>query len=144
MSEERVTLSAALTGFRQKVLNEKALRLITSEDVRLQDTPYWIAYSFTNRFSRPLTWKWLTTHWDWIKANLGSDHAFSFLPIYSARSFSEPAFLQEYKIFFESVMEPSLARSYKQGVEMIEWQSAWKERALKEAKTFFKAQAEKH
>lgn len=143
MGEERVTLSAALTGFRQKALNERALKLISSKDVRLQDTPYWIAYSFTNRFSRPLTWEWLTGNWDWVKANLGSDHAFSFMPIYSARAFSDKDFLKDYERFFESVMEPSLARSFKQGVEMIEWQSAWKERALKETKVFFKSEAEK-
>lgn len=140
LSEERISLTAALTGFKQKELNKKALALITSSDVRLQDTPYWIAYSFTNRFSRVQTWEWLTSHWDWVKTNLGSDHAFTYMPMYSARAFSDAAFLKDYQKFFKSVMEPSLARSFKQGVEMIEWQSAWRDRALKEVKTFFKAQ----
>jgi hypothetical protein len=36
-------------------------------------------------------------------------------------------------------MEPSLDRAYKQGIEMIEWQSAWRDRDLAEVKAYFAA-----
>jgi len=140
LSEERVTLTAALTGFKQPELIKRALRLITSDDVRLQDASYWIAYSFLNRFAREETWKWLQKNWGWLKENLGSDHSFSYMPIYAARAFSREDFINEYRDFFTEVMEPVLERSYKQGIEMIEWQSAWRKRDLKEIKTFFVAQ----
>jgi len=37
-------------------------------------------------------------------------------------------------------MSITMERSFNQGVEMIEWQSAWKKRSLREVKTFFDAQ----
>lgn len=140
LSEERVTLSAALTGFEQPELINKALSIIKTKDVRTQDVVYWIAYSFINRHGRTQTWQWLKDNWQWLDDRLGKDMSFSRLPIYAARSFSDEKFLKQYKQFFTSVMRPALDRTYKQGIEMIEWQSAWKAKALNEAKTFFSAQ----
>jgi puromycin-sensitive aminopeptidase len=137
LSEERVILSAALTGFKQPELIEKALSTINSKDVRLQDVVYWIAYSFINRHAKTATWQWLQKNWDWLKEQLGTDLSFYRMPIYVARSFSDEAFLKDYQKFFLGQMSPALERSYKQGTEMIEWQSAWKARALKEIKVFF-------
>ncbi len=139
LSEERVTLSAAITGFRQPELVKRALGLITSDTVRLQDVPYWIAYSFLNRHAKQQTWQWMQQNWDWLHQHMGSDLSFYRLPIYSARSSSDIKFLEAYKKFFTSVMSKSLERSYRQGIEMIEWQSSWKHHALAETKIFFEA-----
>lgn len=136
-SEERVTIAAALTNFKQPELIQRALSLITTDIVRLQDVMYWIAYSFSNRFAQRATWEWLTANWDWIKQNLGGDLAFYRMPIYAARPFSDSAFLKEYIAFFEGVMVPALDRSVKQGIEMIEWQAAWRNRDLQAVKDFF-------
>jgi len=138
-AEERVTIAAALTCFKQPELIQRALSLITTDTVRLQDVAYWIAYSFANRFARQATWEWTKENWKWLKDNLGSDMSFTRMPVYVARSMSTAAFLPEYKAFFESVMEPSLDRAYKQGIEMIEWQSAWRDRDLAEVKAYFAA-----
>ena len=136
-SEERVTLAAALTDFKQPELIQRALAMITTDEVRLQDVMYWIAYSFSNRYSRAATWQWLTENWSWIEKNLGGDLAFYRMPVYAARSFSDAAFLPVYTEFFESVMKPALERSVKQGVEMIQWQSEWRKRDLEALKEFF-------
>lgn len=136
-SEERVTIAAALTNFKQPELIQRALALITTDTVRLQDVMYWIAYSFSNRFAQRATWEWLTENWEWIKQNLGGDLAFYRMPIYAARPFSDSAFLKEYTDFFESVMVPALDRSVKQGIEMIQWQAAWRDRDLHAVKDFF-------
>lgn len=138
-AEERVTLAAGITNFHQPELIAKALALITTDTVRLQDVMYWVSYSFSNRFARQATWDWVRENWGWLKENLGSDMSFTRLPMFVARSTSDAAFLKEYKAFFESVMEPSLDRAYKQGIEMIEWQSAWRERDLAAIKQYFKA-----
>ena len=61
------------------------------------------------------------------------------MPVYVARVTSHSNFLPEYKQFFESVMEPSIDRAYKQGMEMIEWQSAWRDRDLKAIQDYFTA-----
>jgi aminopeptidase N len=139
MSEERITLAAAITDFEQPELIKRALDMITTDDVRLQDVVYWIAYSFSNRYAREATWDWMVANWQWLKDNLGSDLSFYRMPIYAARACSDADFLEEFKQFFEGVMEPALERSVKQAVEMIEWQSEWKKRDFEAIKTFFAA-----
>lgn len=138
LSEERVTLSAALASFEQPKIIRQALAQVMTDDVRLQDAAYWVVYSFMNRHARELTWQWLVKNWQWLHDNLGTDLSFSRFPLYAARSFSNIKFLPEYKKFFESVMNPGLERSFKQGVEMIEWQAAWKKRDITAVATFFK------
>jgi len=113
--------------------------MIISDDVRLQDVAYWIAYSFTNRHARKLTWEWVKTNWDWLHQNMGTELSFYRMPIYVARVHSDESFIKEYETFFKPKLSPAMDRSYKQGIEMLQWQSAWKERSLKEVQTFFKA-----
>lgn len=135
--EERVTLAAALTNFHNTELIARSLDLIRSDVVRLQDIGYWVAYSFMNRFARDDTWKWMTENWQWLKDNLGADLSFYRMPIYAARMYSRADFLPTFKAFFDSVTEPALERSIKQGIEMIEWQSEWKKRDFAALKAYF-------
>jgi aminopeptidase 2 len=136
-SEERTTIAAALTGFKQPALIKSALSKIDTPDVRLQDVAYWLAYSFINRHAKQATWEWMVSHWDWLEENLGSDLSFYRMPVYAARSYSDRSFLKTYKSFFEKVLSPSLERSYRQGIETIEWQADWKKRDLKTIKHYF-------
>ena len=136
-SEDRIKLTAGLTNFKQPELINRALDTIITEDVRLQDVMYWVAYSFMNRYARGRTWEWMVENWEWLEKNLGTDLAFYRMPIYAARVISDAKFLQTYKKFFETVRTPGLDRSINQGIEMIEWQSAWKQRDLAAVKTFF-------
>ncbi len=140
LSEERTSIAAALTGFKQSELTKRALAQIDSKSVRLQDVSYWIAYSFMNRHARSLTWDWLQTKWGWLNDNLGTDLAFYRMPIYAARVFSDKKFIKKYQDFFLPKISPALERSYKQGLEILEIQADWKKRDLKEVKTFFKNQ----
>jgi puromycin-sensitive aminopeptidase len=138
-SEERVTLAVALTGFKQPALIKRALALITTDDVRLQDASYWIAYSFSNRHAKQAAWQWVQSHWDWLESNMGSDLSFYRLPNYVARAFSDEKFLPEFKEFFESHMSTAFERPVKQAVETIQWQAAWRRRDLAAVKKYFKA-----
>lgn len=135
-SEERVTLAAALTQFEQPRLINQALSLITGSNVRLQDAPYWVAYSFMNRHARQITWKWLIDNWEWMVKNLGSDLSFFRMPIYAGRAFSDDEFLKEFTNFFESHMSPAFERPVNQAIETIQWQSAWKKRDLDAIKQY--------
>jgi aminopeptidase N len=139
LSDERLTLSAAITGFKQPELIDKALSMINSDTVRLQDVAYWIAYSLLNRHARAQTWQWVQDNWEWLEKNLGNDLSFYRMPVYVARVFSDRSFIPEYKKFFEPKLSPALDRSYNQGLEMLVWQSAWRERDLKIVKAFFKS-----
>jgi aminopeptidase N len=138
-NEEKLNLCSALTGFEQPELVARALSLITTEYIRLQDVPYWIAYSFANRHARQAAWEWLKKNWGWLEEHLGTDLSFYRMPIYVARGFSDEKFIDEYKKFFGKVLSPAFERSYNQGLEMIEWQSAWKKRDLMLVKAFLRA-----
>lgn len=142
-ADERLTLVAAITGFKQPELIDRALAMITTEKVRLQDVAYWLAYSFANRYAHKQTWQWLQDNWKWVEENLGTDLSFYRMPLYVARGCSDKTFIKEYQTFFEPKLSPAMDRSYRQGIEMLQWQSAWKDRSLKEVKTFFKAHQEK-
>lgn len=135
-SEERVTLGSAVTGFKQPDLIERALKEITGKNVRLQDSTYWIIYSFSNRHARQTTWQWLKDNWDWLEKNLGSDHSYFRLPIYAGRYFSDKAFLPEFTEFFEAHTNPGFERPIKQAIETIQWQADWKDRDLDVIKKF--------
>lgn len=136
--EERVTLSGALTGFKQPELIDRALAMISSDNVRLQDAAYWIAYSFMNRYARQQSWEWLTTNWEWLEDNLGSEPSFFRLPNYVSRGFSDVAFLPEFTEFFDAHMRPGFVRSVKQAKETIQWQAAWRTRDLAKLQDYFK------
>lgn len=138
-SEERVTLSAALTNFRQPELISRALDQIDSRDVRLQDAAYWIAYSFTNHHARDATWDWMTSHWAWLSDTMGSDLSFFRMPNFAARAYSDAAFLPTYVNFFSQNLSPAFDRPFKQGVETIQWQAAWRARDLASVKKYFQA-----
>ncbi len=139
LSDEKVTIAAALTGFKQEKLIKRALGMIVTDAVRLQDVAYWIAYSFMNRHGRDITWQWLKDNWAWLEENLGSDLSFYRTPIYVARVHGDGAFVKEYEAFFKPKLSPSFERAYHQGLEMLQWQSAWKDRDYKEILAFFKA-----
>ncbi len=137
-SEERLNLCSAICGFKQPKLIKKALSLITTDTVRLQDVAYWIAYSFSNRYAREQAWQWLKQNWDWLESNLGTDLSFYRMPVYVARGYSVDGFLPEYKKFFVKVLSPAFERSYNQGIEIIEMNASWKKRDLKLVINFLK------
>jgi aminopeptidase 2 len=136
-SEDRVTLSAALTNFKQPEVIAKALEQIQGKDVRLQDAAYWVAYSFANRYARDTTWDWLVANWQWLENNMGSDLSFYRMPNYAARNYSDASFLPTFRKFFESHLSAAFDRPVKQAVETIQWQSAWRSRDLNAIKNYF-------
>jgi len=138
LSEERTTLIVALSSFRQSELIDKTLEFIKSENVRSQDVAYWVAYSFTNRFAKDQTWDWVKKNWKWLEDSQGTELALFRMPIYAARSFSDHKFLVEYKRFFEPRLDPSLERSYKQGLEIINIQSVWKIKSFEKLQKFMR------
>lgn len=139
-SEIRTTLAAAITGFKQPELVQEALEMVKTSTVRNQDAGYWIAYGLMNRFGRDIAWKWMRDNWAWLENNLGSDLSFYRFPVYAARVFTGEKYLKEFKKFFEPKKSPALERSIKQGIEMIEWHTAWYDRDHKEVLKYLKSQ----
>ncbi len=139
-SEERLNLCSAICGFEDPELIQKALEMIRSDHVRLQDVAYWLVYSFANRHARQATWEWMVKNWRWLEKNLGNDLSFYRFPIYAGRAFSDAKFLPTFRNFFDKHMSPAFERSINQGIETIEWQAAWRERDEKLVHAFFKNQ----
>ncbi len=139
-NEEKLNLCAAICSFEQQDLIESTLEMIKSDEVRLQDITYWIAYSLMNRHAHATTWTWVKKNWKWLENNLGSDLAFHRLPMYVARGSSDAEFLKEYKAFFGKSLSHAFERTYNQGIEVIQTQSEWRKRDLESVRTFFKNQ----
>lgn len=137
-SDEKLSLTAALTSFEQPEIHRLVLDLITSDTIRLQDVSYWVAYSFMNRHSRAATWQWMKDNWSWLRENIGTDLSFARMPVYAARNFSDESYLEDYRQFFNRVMEPMLDRAFAQGVEMIQTNTAWRTRDAEPALAWFK------
>jgi hypothetical protein len=58
------------------------------------------------------------------------------MPVYAARSFYDITFLKDYHAFFEPILSPSFERSFKQGEEIINIQSRWKQESFDKLKKF--------
>lgn len=136
-SEEKVTLAAAITNFKQPELIDKALAFILTDNVRLQDVIYWVSYSLYNRYAKDKTWTWIQLNWQWLEHNLGDDLSFYMLPRYVAAVYSNSSFIEEFKQFFMSHMSDGFVRPLAQAVETITWQSEWKKRDLDSIMNFF-------
>ncbi len=137
LSEEKTTIASALTGFKDKKLYSKALAMIKTDVVRHQDISYWIIYSFSNRFAREDTWKWLKLNWKWLDKSIGNDLSFHRFPLYAASAFSDRKFIPEYTKFFDLHRDSSLERSIDQGLETLQWQSTWRQHDLESIKSYF-------
>jgi len=136
-SEERTTIAAALTNFKDPALAQRALDTIKTKSVRLQDVSYWVAYSFMNRHAKDMTWEWMKQNWDWLGENLGTDLSFSRFPVYAANAFSHKEFIQEFEDFFMPRKTPAFERAVNQGIEILQWQSAWRERDYEQVLEYF-------
>lgn len=137
-SDEKDSIGSALTHFKQPALYKKALALATTDTVRNQDVIYWISYSYSNRYAKNDTWQWMKHNWDWISQNFGTEMSFPRLIVAAARGFSDESFMKDFTSFFEPKLSPTIRREFKQGVEIIEWQNAWKKNSQAEINRFFK------
>lgn len=137
LSEEKTVIAAALCSFKDPKLFNQSLKLIKSSFVRPQDIAYWVVYSFSNRFARQSTWKWMIDNWVWLEKTIGNDLSFYRFPMYAANAFSDRNFIKHFKQFFDQHSSSALERSINQGIETLTWQSAWKERDLVHVKQFF-------
>ena len=136
--DEKLSLTAGITSFEQPEIHQKVFEMLKSDDVKLQDYTYWVAYSFMNRHSRKAAWEFMKENWQWFNEEIGSDLAFSRLPVYAARSFADEELLKDFEEFFTTNMEPKIERSYNQGLEVGQTAAAWRKRDSKTALEYFK------
>ena len=128
-AEQRTQLIAGLCSSRDSQVISRALDMMTTDAVKLQDLFYWAVYLTRNRFAVDLTWQWMQEHWQWIVDHFANDMHYSDFPKYMAGAFNRPEQLESYKAFFEPMLEiPALARTIQQGIEDIEGRILWHQR----------------
>jgi len=137
---EKIVLAGALCAFKQPEIYKESLKMINSPLVRIQDISYWIVASFSNRHAKLETWAWMKENWKWLEQSIGAELGFARLPLYAARAFANKKFRDDFVKFFEPQLTPSLRREYKKALETVEWQTAWRNRDLKDIKDFFVSQ----
>lgn len=136
--QEKVKLAAALCSFSTKPQYMRSIAMIKSNEVKAQDIPYWVAYSFMNRFSRTDAWEWFKQEWAWIQKTFESDVALlAHLPQYAGRAFSTDEFAKEYAAYFKDNIPNGIERQIKQTIESIEWHADWNTRDYKAVLAYF-------
>lgn len=140
-AEERVQIIVGLSSARDPELIKRALALLMTEAVKLQDLFYWVVYLSRNRHARDLLWGWMQQNWQWIIKQFGNDMHYTDFPKYMADSFSRADQFESYKQFFEPKLTvPELARTIRQGIEDIEGRVLWRERDGKAIAEYLRAQ----
>lgn len=136
--EVRNYLLGAITQFKDQKLIDKTITYLKSDKIRSQDIHYWISSLFMNKEARPKIWKWIKENWNHLQNITGDDLSFYRTPIYVARAHSDKNFKKEFIEFFNKVKSPAIERSIKQGIEILDWQSSWRETDLDQIDKYFK------
>ncbi len=140
-AEERVNLTAGIASVRDPQLIQRAIGMLTTDAVKLQDLFYWFVYLLRNRYARDMTWQWMQDNWQWIEDHFGRDMHFTDFPRYTSSAFSTQAQLDSYKQFFEPKMNHNgLQRFIKQGIEDIESKVLWRQRDFEAVAEYLRTQ----
>lgn len=104
-------------------------RLTDSESVKHQDVFRWYVYLLRNRYARDETWRWMTTHWDWIEKNFKGDKSYDDFARYSAGVLATRQWLDAFNAFFTPLEDQTaLKRAITVGRTEISTRAAWLER----------------
>lgn len=130
MDEYKTTSSAELqqdiaygvTSTKDATIIDSLLGQLTDGSiVRSQDVARWFVYLIRGRESRVQAWQWVRDNWTWIEQTFAGDKSFDDYPRYAASGLSTRAQLDEYKTFFNPLMDiPALKRVIAIGIGEIE------------------------
>ncbi len=133
-ADERNEIAVALTATRDKAQLSRLIAMLTTKDVRRQDTVMWFGWLLGNHYGRAAAWDWLVNNWVWVEKYFASDKTYVSFVKYAAAIFSKPQELENFQQFFTpKLSELSLERAIRLGIEEIESRVAW--RKLNEAST---------
>ncbi len=125
-SQEQTKLASALSSFKQPDLIDSYLTIMKSDNVRLQDVFYWVAFIFANSHAKEFAWTWLKENWGWLTENFAADiSTYSRLPKFAASSFATKEFIDDYTAFFGAEKSRGIELQVAQGKETATWQAAW-------------------
>lgn len=126
-SEEQRRLARGLTNFKQINLAKKALKFMRSE-VRIQDAYVWIIYLCRNRHTKDIMWDYIEQNWKWFHDNYSTTMVKSSLVEAILGSYSDRRFAHMAKNFFKTKDTSRYSQGLKNGLDIIEYRSAYKQR----------------
>jgi aminopeptidase N len=139
LPQVKLQFAAALCGFKTPDLHGRSIAMINSDEVRLQEVMYWVSSLFYNRFAKAEMWGWLKKNWSWVVEKFGTDIVtFSYFPKIVGRSFADTDMVEDYSAFFSSVYTTGIDQPIAQGLESIQWRTAWRERDQAAIENYFK------
>lgn len=139
-AEERIRIAAGICSTEKPELIERVIKMLISDEVKLQDLFYWFVYLIRNRHARQQAWKWMQDNWQWITKNFGNDMHYTEFPRYSASAFSTPEQLELYRQFFTPKLDlPALERTIRQGFEDIEARVLWRQRDIESLAAYLRS-----
>lgn len=128
-AEQRTQIVTGLCTSRDPQIISRALDMLTTDEVKLQDLFYWTINLSRNRYALDQTWQWMQEHWQWVVDHFGNDMHYTDFPKYMAAAFSQTKQLESYKAFFEPMLEiPALTRTIQQSIEDVEGRVLWRQR----------------
>jgi aminopeptidase N len=128
-ADEREEIASALTSTKEPAHYKQLIDMFTGEDIRRQDLMHWYVWLLRNRYSRPATWEWLTSHWDWIEKEFEGDKNHGSFARYAGSIFSREADLKQFRDFFGPMQDiVALSRDIKLAEQEILNRIAWRNR----------------
>ena len=128
-AEERDELAGALCSVRDPERYKKLLELLTGSTIRRQDLMHWFVWLLRNRYARSDSWNWLTSHWEWIEEQYGSDKSYGYFARYCGNIFSRKNELEDFNKFFEPKKKiVALTRDITLAQQEISSRTLWRER----------------
>ena len=126
-AEEKRRLANALCSFEDTTQIKRAIDLIRTDKVRIQEAISWVFVLYTNRHARDLIWEWEKENWDWIIELFSGGHLYSYF-VMGLASFSDIDKADEIERFFADQDLTGIKRSLEQSLEQIRTKAAWKQR----------------
>ena len=126
-AEEKRRFAGALCCFEDTTQIKRAIDLIHTDKVRIQEAISWVFGLYSNRHARDLIWEWEKENWDWIIELFSGGHLYSYF-VMGLASFSDNDKADEIERFFADQDLTGIKRSLEQSLEQVRTKAAWKSR----------------
>ena len=129
-AEYKSDICGALTSTKTPEHGKQLLTMMLDTTIiRPQDTVRWFVSLMRNRYTKDLTWEWLTSNWPWVIQTFGGSKTYDDFARYSAAFINTPELYEKYRKFFTPKMKDiALKRTIAIGLEEIKARVAWRKR----------------
>lgn len=120
-SDIKLDVCRALTQTKKTATVDRILQIMMDKNiVKPQDLAHFFAFMIRNPYARKQVWQWMQQKWSWLYDQFKGDNTYDNYPRYAAGGLIEHGELEEYKKFFEPMInDPMLARTIELGINEI-------------------------